>query len=165
MGILTDLLRRQAKDWYFGPVRAAGHESGTSGPGPASDRPEPVDPETAYLSVYLEAIHIRNVRVGTQTFYGSVTSTCTVQTRTGQAAELVTVTTPETLRGADPKHLDRVVTSTVRLVDAVPYRGDGLDIEIGLFSLPASNLLGPYLEFLSDVATAATVAYLPRQPG
>lgn len=84
-----------------------------------------------------------------------------MQTRTGHPAELVTITTPDTLRGADPRHLDRVITSTTRLLDAVPYRGGDLDIEIGLFSLPASNLLGPYLEFLSDVATAATVAHLP----
>ena len=165
MGKIRDLLHKQAEDWYFGPVRVNGHESGTPAPGPAHDGPETVDPETAYLALYLEAIHIRDARVGTQTFYGSVTSTCTLETRTGQRAELVTVTTPEALRGADPRHLDRVITSTTRLLDAVPYRGGGLDIEIGLFSLPANNLLGPYLEFLSDVATAATIAYLPPAAG
>jgi hypothetical protein len=46
-------------------------------------------------------------------------------------------------------------------MDAVPYRGGGLDIEIGLFSLPGGYLVGPYLDFLGEVATAVGTAYLP----
>jgi hypothetical protein len=147
MGRVRDFLRKETEDWFFGPVHA--------------DSAGPVEPESAYLAVYLEAMHIRDVRVGAQTFYGSVTSACTVQTRSGQPAELITVSTPNTLRAADPKHLDRVITGTVRLMDAVPYRGGGLDIEIGLFSLPGGYLVGPYLDFLGEVAAAVGTAYLP----
>jgi hypothetical protein len=147
MGRIRDLLKREAASWYFERI----------GPGPSG---EVVQPESAYLGLYLDAMHIRNVRVRAQTFYGLVTSSCTVQSRDGKSAELITASTPDLLRGADPKHLDRVVTGTVPLVDAVPYRGGGLKAEIGLFSLPGSFLVGPYLEFLG-AAAAATTAWLP----
>ncbi len=148
MGRVRDLLKKEAARWFFGRI----------GPGPAG---EPVQPERAYLGLYLEAMHIRDVRVGAQTFYATVASSCTVESREGKPAELVVVSTPDTLRGADPKHLDRIVIGTVPLVDAVPYRGGGLGAEIGLFSFPGRFLVGPYLEFLGDVAAAATSAWLP----
>lgn len=120
-----------------------------------------MQPEHAYLGLYLESMHIRDVRVGAQTFYATVASSCTVESRQGKPAELVVVSTPDMLRGADPRHLDRIVTGTVPLVDAVPYRGGGLGAEIGLFSFPGRFLVGPYLELLGDVAATATSAWLP----
>lgn len=89
-----------------------------------------------------------------------MTSTCGVQSRSGQRAELFAVSTPSALHGVDPDHLDRVVTGTVPLVDSVPYRGGGLDAEIGLFAFPGGYLLGPYLDLLGDVAAVAS-AFLP----
>jgi hypothetical protein len=53
-----------------------------------------------------------------------------------------------------------VVIGTVPLIDSVPYRGGGLDVEIGLFAFPADYLLGPYLDFLGEVAAVAS-AFLP----
>jgi hypothetical protein len=174
MGRVRDFLRKETEDWFFGPVSVDGPgrgysaEAAIAGPrmtvppvGRAPVRLAVIQPDSAYLSVHLEAMRIRDVRVGAQTFYGSVTSVCTVQTRSGQPAELIAVTTPRALRAADPKHLDRVITGTVRLMDAVPYRGGGLDIEIGLFSVPGGYLVGPYLDFLGEVATAVGTAYLP----
>jgi hypothetical protein len=88
-----------------------------------------------------------------------VTSTCGVQSGAGQA-ELVTVTAPSALRGLDPRHLDRVIAGTLPLISAVPYLGGGVDMEIGLFAVPEQYLLGPYLDFLGDVAAVAS-AFLP----
>jgi hypothetical protein len=154
MGWVRDLLRKEPGDWFFGPVLPAGK------PGPDTGG-TPVEPESAYISLYLEAMRLPAVRVRGQSFYGTVASTCTIQTRSGQPVQLTAISTPAALRGADPAHLDRVVTGTIPLIDSVPYRGGALDAEIGLFSLPGSYLLGPYLDLLSEVATVATAFLSP----
>jgi hypothetical protein len=172
MSWIRDFLRKEAADTFFGPVRPAAGAvpaaglAGVPAAGPAA-APEAafpagtlVAPESAYLRLYLTAMRISATRVRGQTFYGSVASTCTIESRAGGPAELVAVRAPSALRGVDPKSLDRVVIGTVPLVDPVPYRGGDLDIEIGLFAFPATYLLGPYLDFLGEVATAAS-AFLP----
>lgn len=156
MGWVRDFLRKEPGDWFFGPVQSVdGTASGTQ-----QTAGKPVEPESVYLGLYLESMRVSAVRVRAQSFYGAVTSTCGVQSRSGERAELVAVTTPKSLRGTDPKHLDRVVVGTIPLIDAVPYRGGGLDVEIGLFAFPGSYLMGPYLDLLGDVATIAS-AFLP----
>jgi hypothetical protein len=150
MSWVREFLRKEPDDTFFGPVQAPN----ATAPG------APIEPESGYLGLYLESMRLSAARVRGQTFYGAVTSTCHVVARSGSRAELVAVSTPESLRGADPAHLDRVITGTIPLVDAVPYRGGGLDAEIGLFAIPESYLTGPYLELLGDVATVAC-AFLP----
>lgn len=152
MGWVHEFLRKEPGESFFGPVQSADGiqpEDGTI-----------VEPESAYLGLYLESMRMSALRIRAQTFYGSVTSTCTVQSRSGKRAELYTVSTPTSLRGVDPKHLNRVVVGTIPLVVGVPYRGGGLDVEIGLFAFPGDYLVGPYLDLLSDVAATAS-AFLP----
>jgi hypothetical protein len=151
MSWVSDFLRREPADTFFGPVGAA---DGTI-PGP------PAAPESAYLSLYLESMRVSAARRRAQTFYGAVTSTCTVVSRRGGKAELVAVSTPESLRGADPARLDRVITGTIPLAGPVPYRGGGLEAEIGLFAVPAAYLTGPYLDLLGNIATVASAFLTP----
>ena len=148
---VSDFLNRGPRDAFFGPVRS---DDGTV-PGP------PAEPESAYLSLYLESMRVSAARRRAQTFYGAVTSTCTVVSRRGGKAELVTVSTPESLRGADAAHLDRVITGTIPLAGPVPYRGGGLATEIGLFAVPAAYLTGPYLDLLGNIATVASAFLTP----
>ena len=152
MGWVREFLRKEPGGTFFGPVRTVGGGQQPTG--------VVVEPESAYLSLYLESMRVSAVRVRAQTFHGSVTSTCTLQSRSGQRAELFAVSTPNSLREADPRHLDHVVTGTIPVVVGVPYRGGGLDAEIGLFAFPSGNLMGPYLDLLSDVAAVAS-AFLP----
>lgn len=153
MGRISDLLRQESRDWFSGPVEPV-EPAGGSGPGTL------VGPESAYVSLYLESMRMSAVRVRGQNFYGSVASTVKIASRSGQRAELVAVATPSALRGVDPRQLDRVVIGTFPLAGSVPYRGGGLDLEIGLFAFPAGYLLGPYLDLLGDVAAVAS-AFLP----
>lgn len=145
-------MRKEPEEAFFGQVPSADET--------VSAR-SPVEPESAYVSLYLESMRVSAVRLRGQTFYGAVTSTCTVVSRSGGKAELVAVSTPESLRGVDPAHLDRVIVGTIPLVDAVPYRGGGLDVEIGLFAVPSAYLTGPYLDLLGDIATVASAFLTP----
>jgi hypothetical protein len=158
MGWVRDFLRKEPQDMFFGLIEPAATPAAAT-PSAATPAAAAVAPESGYLHLDLEAMRVSAVRVRSQTFYGSVTSTCGVESHAGRA-ELVAVSTPSTLRGVDSKHLDRVITATVPLLDAVPYRGGGLDVEIGLFAFPESYLAGPYLDFLGDVAAVAS-AFLP----
>jgi hypothetical protein len=153
MGRIKDFLRKEPRDWFFGPVEPA--DSALPG-----TKPTVVEAESAYVSLYLESMRVSAGRVRAQSFYGTVTSTVGIASRSGQHAEIVAVATPSALRGVDPQHLDRVVIGRIPLVGSVPYRGGGLDIEIGLFAFPASYLLGPYLDLLGEVAAVAS-AFLP----
>ena len=153
MSWVRNFLHKNPGNWFFGPVQPA--VASLSG---AAARQ--VEPESAYVSLYLEAMRVSAARDRGQAFYGAVTSTCTVETRSGQLAQLVAVSTPAALHGATPARLDRVVTGTVPLIDCVPYRGGVLDAEIGLFAFPGSYLLGPYLDLLGNIATVAS-AFLP----
>lgn len=151
MNWVREFLRKEPEDAFFGPVQSVG---GTV-PG------TPIEPESAYLSLYLESMRVSAIRLRGQTFYGAVTSTCAVVSRSGGKAELIAVSTPESLHGADPAHLDRVIVGTIPLVDAVPYRGGGLDVEIGLFAIPGAYLTGPYLDLLGAIATMASAFLTP----
>jgi len=158
MGWLHNLLRKEPEDTFFGPIAADGN------PAPPPSRSSlplgtTVDPESAYLHLSLGAMRLSATRRRSQTYYGSVISSCGILGDSGWT-ELAAVAAPNALRGVDPKHLDRVITATTSLISAVPYRGGGLDLEIGLFALPEEYLLGPYLDFLSDVAGIAS-GFLP----
>ncbi|MGW3346307.1 hypothetical protein ACWDA3_23605 [Nonomuraea rubra] len=120
----------------------------------------PIEPESVYVSVHLRAMHIANVRVGLQKFYGSVISSCTLPSRGGVMADFMVVTTPEKLRDVDAENLDRVISGTVTLLSEVPYRGGGLGLQIGLFSTPETDLLAPFLDTLQALASTVGVGFI-----
>jgi hypothetical protein len=158
MGWLRNSLRKEPEDTFFGPVRLA--DGLVTIAAEASLPPgSPVQAESAYVSLYVETMRLSAVRDRGTKYYGSVSSTCGVLGDSGRT-ELVAVAAPSALRAIDPQHLDRVITATVPLIGAIPYRGGGLDLEIGLFALPEQYLLGPYLDFVTDVSAVAS-AFLP----
>ncbi|WDQ00096.1 hypothetical protein PVK74_30455 [Micromonospora chalcea] len=150
MGWFSEIWRTRAQDWSFGSVGPAGTE---------------LVPDEQYVSVNLREFHIADVRLGRQRLYGTVTSSCSVVRRAGGRAESIVVTTPGVLRDVDPDNLDRVVTGTTRLLGPVPYRGGGIDLELGLFTVPSRDLLGPYLNLLEQAASLAGVGLVAKDAG
>lgn len=151
MGWWDRLLRAKAEEWVFAPVV---DESGR-----ADDR-RVVEPETAYLGIFLRSMRIVHVRKGLTRFYGAVSSSCTLPHRSGAPAEFVVVTTPADLRDVEAGDADRVLVLDRRLLGPVPYRGGDLDVEIGLFSVRSADLAGPYLDVLETMASAAGLAFV-----
>jgi hypothetical protein len=149
MGWWNDLRRTRSTAWCFTGIA----------PDRVPDKLEltRIEPETSYVSAYLRSMHIADVRVGVKRFYGAVTSSCSLATRSGNVAEFMVVTTPSVLKDTDAKNLDRVITGTRRLLGPIPYRGGDLDTEIGLFSIPTADLLEPYLEVLEKITTVAGI--------
>lgn len=119
-----------------------------------------MEPESSYLSVFLRSMRIVDVRAGVQRFHGAVSSYCSLPHRSGDKAEFFVLTTPAGLKDVQPKHADRVLTLSKRLLGPVPYRGGDLEVQLGLFSIKAADLAGPYLDLLETMSTVAGISFL-----
>jgi hypothetical protein len=119
-----------------------------------------VEPESSYLSIFLKSARIVDVRKGLTTFYGVVHSYIKLPQRSTQDAEFNVVTTPAALKNIDAEHIDRVIQVNQRLLGPVPYLGGDLEIEVGLFSVAASDLAAPYLSLLEQLSRTAGVSFV-----
>src|SRR5215468_55481 len=144
MGFWNDLWRTKSKNYLAKYINA----------GPS------VQAGQEYLTIDLEALHIVNVRKGLTKFYGAVHSNIGIPYLSGEMREFQFLSTPPELGEADAKNLDRVIPGPFRLLDGVPYRGGKIDLEVGLFSIVAADLAGPYLNLLGDLSQKAGVAFV-----
>lgn len=150
MGWWSGAMREKAGGWAFGPLGA--HQV------PDSLDHEVVEPETAYLSGFLRSMWITDVRKGVGRFYGTVHSHVSLPHLSGGSAEFHVVVSPPDLRDVDCARADRFVTRNIRLFGPVPYRGGDLEVELGVFSVQAGDLVGPFVDLLEAVSGAAGVA-------
>jgi hypothetical protein len=143
MGIWTDLWRTKAANWAFGPIGST----------------TPVTPNKRYVSVTLRRLRIADSRVGFSRFYGAVQFYGRLSHLSGNPAEFASMTSAGKLSDVPKKDRANFTILNQRLLGPVPYIGGDLEIEIGLFTIKAQDLLMPYLELLADLSTAAGVAY------
>ncbi len=116
-----------------------------------------------YVRVRLNTLKLAHGRKGTYKYFGCVYSEFrAVDLRLGEAV-YHRVTIPDYLKGIDESSLDRVLVKDIILLDTIPYRGD-LSFQLGLFSIPTvdGDLVGPYLEFLTDVADQTGVGPMAK---
>jgi hypothetical protein len=151
MSWFEDLFVKKNEDWTFGQLTAE------QVPGePKNPTPIPVD--GAYISIDICSLRIVNLRKFTSTFYGVVHSFIGLNHLSGDVANFQTVTTPSELKKIDPKRLDRVIVNNIPLLGPVPYRGGKISFSVGLFSVKESDLAGPYLDLLGNLAAKAGIS-------
>ena len=148
----SNVLKQQSEDWVF-----AWLDGSQVPPGTAQGN---VEADSQYLHVFLKSARVVDVRKGFQTFYGTVHSYTSLPHRSGGNAEFNVVTTPSALKNVDASGLDRVIQLNQRLVGPVPYVGGDLELEVGLFSIAASNLAAPYLDLLESLSKTAGVSFV-----
>jgi hypothetical protein len=144
MGWWSDIVYTRAQDWVFLPLAGA-HDEIT---------------DDQYVNVFLQSLHIPYVRKGLNRFFGTVHSYTAIPHRGTGKAEFSQVTTPSTLQNADPKHVEKVILMQQRLLGPIPYRGGDLEVEVGLFSIKAAEMIAPFLNVLEDLSRAAGVSYI-----
>ena len=115
-----------------------------------------------YLTVDLDAFSISDVRIGLTKFYGVVHSNIAVPSIDGTTPEYQIISAPPELSKLDATHLDRIVTGPVRLLNGVPYRAGGVEIEVGLFSIAAADLAEPYLKLLGSLSAKAGISFISQ---
>jgi hypothetical protein len=101
---------------------------------------------------------VTDIRKGVTRFYGTVQCHTALPHLSGGTAEFQVIVAPPDLRDVDPSDANRFVTRNTRLFGPVPYRGGDLEIELGLFSVKAGDLVGPFVDLLESMTGAAGVA-------
>jgi hypothetical protein len=149
----NSIFTTRAKDWVFGYL-----ESSQTPDGKPS---EVITANTKYITVLLKSARIVNVRQGLSKFSGVVHCRTSLPVP-GQTnpAEFHFVSIPNELQNADAKNLDRVVQVNKEVLGPIPYTGGTLEVEAGLFSVKTADLLKPYLDVISDLASLAGVSYV-----
>jgi hypothetical protein len=151
MGWWNDIWKSRAEDWTFVELNADQLPDGVT--------PTDISSE-AYIDIRLRSMRIVNVQKGFTKFYGVVHSFVSVPYMTGEEAKFNKVISPNQLKQLDAKDVDRVIVVDQLLAGPVPYRGGNIDLEIGLFSVPSSDLAGPYIELLTTMADKAGISFV-----
>jgi len=151
MGWWADVWRKKAEDWTFAKIDPANTPVKSA---------QTITANGAYVSIRLASLRIVNVRAGITKFYGAVHSYIALAHRSGPKAEFNVLTTPARLKDIDAAHLDAVIQANIPLLKTVPYRGDDIELEVGLFSIEAQNLAGPFLALLGQISDLAGVSYV-----
>lgn len=120
----------------------------------------PLEADEHYVVVLLRRMRIVNVRTGFKRFYGAVHADVGAQHATGKVVSFTQVIAPPELRDVSPENLDRTIITNQALFGPTPYRGGPLKLNAALLSVQSADLLGPYLEVLTDLASLAGVAYV-----
>lgn len=113
-----------------------------------------------YVHVRLRTMRLPFARKWTTTYHASLTSQVRLARRSGVPAEFLLTTSPAQLRGIGAGDSRRVAMGPTRLAGPVPYRGGGLDLEIGLFAIKDRALAEPYLDFLESLGKVAGVSFI-----
>jgi len=122
----------------------------------------PTSPGESYLTIDVAAIWIPYVRKGLTKFYGAVHGTVDVPSETGDIAKFQLFDVLADAKEMDASHLDRIIQGPFRLLDAVPYRGGGVNLRVGLFSVKGAELTLPYLSLLKNMSATAGIAFISQ---
>lgn len=113
-----------------------------------------------YVGVLLRRMRIVNVRKGFKRFYGAVHADVGAQHAAGELVSFTQFVAPPELRDVSPEKFDRTIISNQALFGPTPYRGGPLQLNAALLSVQSVDLLGPYLDVLTDLGSLAGVAYV-----
>lgn len=149
---LKDIFIDKAEDWTFKPLSPNQIPNGKPG--------ESIEKNKAYITIKLRSMRVVNVRRGLGKFYGAVYSFIALGHLGTQKAEFQVLTAPTDLQGIDSTNLHKVLCFDKDLLNSVPYRGDGVEIELGLFSIKAENLADSFLKVLGGMSDAAGVSFV-----
>lgn len=155
MGWLKQLFGKIAgappTDMIFVPVTAP---DGMTGVG------VPVQPDEAYLELYLESLRLEYARKFATEFNGVVYSFAEMSREGEPRSRFAGMSKPNELVKLGANDLGRVITVSKQMMGPVPWRGGVLSLELGLFSVKAGNLLTPVLDYVTAVSSAAGISFV-----
>jgi hypothetical protein len=126
----------------------------------SDEEPQFVSADKQYLRIWLRAARIVDVRRWTSKFHATVHGRFSYIDRLQGQREVVSVVAPDkSFEEMDARNLDRLIVVNQPLLGPIPYRGE-LAMEVGLFSVAATDLAKPYLDLLVSLTNTASVAFL-----
>ena len=126
---------------------------------------QPLEADKCYLELYLESLKLEQARKFGTTFDAVVYSSVKLASAGEPSAKLSAISKPAGLQELDQGQIDRVITTSKRLMASTPYRGGPVSLELGLFSVKRGNLISAALEFVSKVSdTAGITSVIAAKP-
>lgn len=116
--------------------------------------------DEAYIELFIESLRIDQTRSFATRFHGVVYSFATLAKLGEGQAEFAALTKPDKLTELDQGSIDRVLTISKKMLGPVPWRGGNLELQLGLFSIKAGNVLTPLLDFVTKVSETAGIAFV-----
>src|SRR6266700_6899944 len=144
-----DLWTQKASTWA-----CLEYGSATSG---QENSAQVVSPNSGYLSIFLKALQLKNVRKGLVRFSGAVHSFISIPHLSGNVGSFHVFTSPASLQKIDSKNADRILVMDQRLLGPIPYRGGDVNVQVGLFSIKESDVTEAYIKVLELMSKAAGV--------
>jgi hypothetical protein len=149
MGIFATFLSASPQRFAFQTL--------TSDQVPGGSQQEPLRRDECYLNIFVESLRIPKARVFTTRYYGAVYSYVSTERLGDETAHLQAVAIPNNLKDVDPEAADLIVSSNLRVVGPVPYRGGDIGIELGLVAVKSVDFSASYLQLVEDIAKTAGV--------
>lgn len=153
MGFIRNLFTKVAgsppTDWTFVPsVPTAGFT------------PEPITPDECYVQLKVESARLAKSRKFATRFHGVVYSFVSLPRQGEPSAEFAAVSKPDKLAALDAQAVNRVLTISKDMLNAVPWRGGSFGLELGLFSVKSGNLVTPVLDYVARVSSTAGASFV-----
>lgn len=128
----------------------------------------PIQPDECYIELYVDSLKLARKRRFATTFNGVVYAFGSTAVEGAPASKFSAVTQPQELAKLGETDLNNVITFAKRMFKVVPWRGDPLDLELGLFSVKTGNVaadLADYVVRLSNtIAPGIASTYAPVLP-
>ena len=119
-----------------------------------------LQPDAHYVQVTLRRMQAVAVRRGFKKLYGTVHSDAGTQHASGELISFAKLIAPPELRNVSARDFGRAIITNQTLLGPTPYRGGPIKLNAALLSITSADLLGPYLDILADVGSAAGVPYV-----
>lgn len=147
------------EDWTF--------VTGVSVPG-STIADFPIEPDECYIELYVDSLKLGKTRKFATTFDGIVYAFAETARDGDIPTKFAAVTKPQEITNIGQTSLNDVITFEKRLFKVIPWRGNPLDIELGLFSIKTGNIaskIADYVVRLSNtVSPGITAAVNPMLP-
>jgi hypothetical protein len=118
--------------------------------------PKEMTPDEEYIQIRIKSMRIAHPRIGARLFHGAVFGSVSLTSVSGKATFNI-VDTPDSLQNLDGRNVNKIIALDQSIVGPVPYRGEDVKIELGLFSVLSQNLVNLYLTAITDLSKVAGV--------
>jgi hypothetical protein len=129
---------------------------------------QPIEQDRCYVELYVDSLKLGRVRKFATTFNGVVYAFAHTARQGDVPSKLSAVTQPQEIMNVGEADLNNVITFSKRMFKVIPWRGDPLDLELGLFSVKTGNIasdIADYVVRLSNtIAPGITSTFDPLLP-
>ncbi|HEY8613630.1 MAG TPA: hypothetical protein VIL69_20415 [Roseomonas sp.] len=145
------VIEQPTRDMVFTPVPA---------PEGQPEAGAEIEPDVDYVALRVLSARIVNARKFTSRYHAAAHARCDMIYDGGSGRiEREVVLAPDDFRDIDPGSQGKLLQMDRPLFRPAPYRGD-LRLSLGLFSVKSSDLAGPYLSLLAQLAETSALGFL-----